>query len=382
MHLRSGRIYGTGAFSLPGQYPSRGWKPGNLGIRGIIRTVGSAIAGEIGRRITGRGIDAVVGTNTDASNRNAVNYADPARVTYRRKRHRQGRKARRISKRRKRFYKRVMKIAHSQSKYIMVRQQYMNITSSAKLQGQGVFAVGGCANDTDGTKLDITQTISADYQDDDVYQVCKALAPSGLASTANDRSLTRFYMKKCIYDYTFVGSNANNLAEVDIYELICIKDLPKEAYSNLQDWYTHFIVNDNPQANSVQRNIPNDSGGATDYPANSTAYSGTTVGSVPFDSPTVMRHFKVYKSTKHLIGASAPFTYRMSTGNRLMNGELASDYLAIKGFTKLLICIIEGMYTATNTQAAVTLYTHVTKHLSFEPITYRGDTRGAVVYGK
>jgi len=378
MQLRSGRTYG---FHIPGSWPSRGHKPGSSGIGGLVRTVGAAIAGEIGRRVTGRAINAVTGSNTDNSNRNAVNYADPARVTYRRKRFRQGRKARRINKRRKRFYKRVMKIAHSQSKYIMIRQQYMNITSAAKLQGQGVFCIGGCANDSDATKGDVTQTTSAEYQDDDVYQVCKALAPAGLSSTDADRKLTRFFMKQCLYDYTFVGSNANNLAEVDIYEMICIKDVPKETYSNMQDWYSHYVNSDNPQANSVQRNLPNDSAGAGNYPAASAAYSGATVGSVPFDSPTIMRHFKVYKSTKHLIGAAAPFTYRMSCGNRLMNGELASDYLAVKGFTKILLCIIEGMYTATNTQPAVTLYTHVTKHLSFEPVTYRGDTRGAVVYG-
>lgn len=377
---RSGRTYGEG---LPGSWAHI---PGRRNYSGAIRTIGgvasaigAAVVNGLQRRISNR-----VAGNTDTTSRTAVNYADPAKVTYRRgKRRYKGRKARRIAKYRKRFYKRVMKIAHSQSKYIMIRQQYMNIASVAKLQGQGLFAVGGIANDGDATKLDVTQTAGnvADYQDDDVYQVCKALAPSGLGSTDADRKLTRFYMKRCIYDYTFVGSNANNLAEVDIYEMICIRDLPKGTYTNLQDWYTHFINSDNPQANTVQRNIPNDSNSGVNYPANSTAYSGATVGSVPFDSPTVMRHFKVYKSTKHLIGAAAPFTYRMSTGNRLMNGELASDYMALKGYTKLLLCIVEGMYTATNTQAAVTLYTHVTKHLSFEPVTYRGDTRGAVVYG-
>jgi len=290
--------------------------------------------------------------------RGSVSYNKSSALLYRSKK-----KRRKQSK----FTKKVVAVVNKEisPSYSMLRQQFSRIASVTGEQILYPYLQGGVRSSGLSAQHDLDTSNSVDYQDDDVWKIMLASAAQGTIATAADTSKIKLNIKSMRYDYTFkCDSEVNTPAEMDLYECICVKDIPYSEYNNIGALiFAGF--NDQGRNNSLGTRILPPSGG-TDFPAASVSTIGAaTLGVTLFENPLFCKYFKIVKVTKHLLSNESPFTKTLSCGPRSIKQDDVSK-LAIKGYTKVLIPILAGLYQIVDsvfTLPGVELAIHCTKHI-------------------
>lgn len=256
-------------------------------------------------------------------------------------------KPRYLRKRWKKFSKKTRSvILKSVAPINLVRNQIQNYSAAAG--SQLVFSVGNMFGFGNATFLedDYARVIF------DSTQITSS-ATAGVVDSTHAAN-QRVFVKTCQSDFTF--ENSTNVAgtgvdlEVDLYELICTKDVYTDdtggpTTQTLDGWITYVNnLNLRPQALEDQNN-----------PLLFNAVGTATMGWTPFENSHLLRFFKVLSKKKYYMTPNGHFTYTMKTrshwikGDDLFVGTGATGSisslvkpLAIKGLTKVLICVCKG----------------------------------------
>lgn len=177
----------------------------------------------------------------------------------------------------------------------------------------------------------------------------------------NEREAATLNIKSGIIDVVFINDQLEDglearfpgslTTDIDIYECVCIRDVPLSVGATPQD-----IV----------------SNGMADYTVpyvGSGSVSSTSLGATPFQSPLFSRHFKIFGKQKIYLspGDSSHVEYKTSFSNKKVSYKRIESNLALAGITKVYIVVANNTgRNAVDTAGFKALRVYQTKRLTYE----------------
>jgi len=178
-------------------------------------------------------------------------------------------------------------------------------------------------------------------------------------NTASERETATLNLKSGVIDIVFLNDQAvsetlpgAHVCDIDIYEAICIRDVPLSLGVT-----PHDIVS----AGMVDYTTP--------YTTGTAQIRSTSLGATPFQAPLFSRHFKMYGKQKLFLapGDSSHVEYKHSFNNKKVPFKRAEANLALAGITRVYIVVANNVgRQETDFTGGRALLMYQTKRLTYE----------------
>lgn len=167
-----------------------------------------------------------------------------------------------------------------------------------------------------------------------------------LAAAASGSDYTKIMLASAVLDCTFNNNGSTNL-EIDIYYVVCRKDVPFARYQSINDCYQASFPH--------QAVLPG---------AGVTALTFQTRGSTPFQNSLFCSYFRILRKTKYFLSAGQSGTYQIrDPKDRVFDVELENNMSCRRGWTKGLLFIFKS--TPENTLSGSSLVIGTTRTYNY-----------------
>lgn len=251
----------------------------------------------------------------------------------------------RMSKRKRRFQKAVRRVIQGQTAYqTVLRNPHvatpLTISCAGNAQATNVVSIWGI-NGTTGTHDDVYSFFNNSYN-----------ASPGAIGAANEIDEASMYLYNATLSVNMVNTQTGNVADIDIYHLKCVKDVPVTMItSGATDIGNFFNLCVSATTNT----------GIVGTATLNSAIPGVT----PFTNPQFSKYFTCIAQQKIFLkpGESADFTknYRLFKkihGRNVLNPTGSANLLAKAGLTHAMLFVVNNVgWVATEPGKPLSIYT-------------------------
>lgn len=173
---------------------------------------------------------------------------------------------------------------------------------------------------------------------------------------------SRLLLNTAVLDLQITTTEATESScELDVYEFVCIKDVPNTIFGVTASTVTMQSFFD--KGLSAQPTVG----------AGGTQLATTSVGTTPFDNRFFCQHFKIVKKTKFLLGLNQYVTYQIrDPKNKVIPGYQRRDLLAMKGFTRGVMLVAKGL-VASGAIPTTDFAVYSNRHYTFTVLQSQSD---------
>lgn len=122
----------------------------------------------------------------------------------------------------------------------------------------------------------------------------------------------------CIIRNTTTGGSTGGIMDVDVYKVICIRDVPLLRWSGLFEDAHAALKSELRQATGMDIEVNDAGAGIPSVQTNAgTTASNQAVGDILFNCPPILRYFRIVKCWKIQLGAGQTATFNMRSSKNI-----------------------------------------------------------------